>query len=172
MTTERSADVERGGETKRRRYERITAQLEERFADTADPTARMATAAALLHHKMAGFMWTGFYLLCEGDLVVGPYQGPLACLVLARHTGVCWAGVDRGETVVVPDVHAFPGHIACDSRSSSEIVVPLYDASGRIIGVLDVDSTRHAHFDDIDAECLERIAAMIHRHEARGTRHE
>ena len=149
------------GEAKRRRYERITTQLAERFADTPDPIARMATAAALLHHKMAGLLWTGFYLLRDGDLVVGPYQGPLACLVLARHSGVCWAGIDRGETVVVPDVHAFPGHIACDSRSNSEVVVPLRNAAGTIVGVLDVDSTRHAHFDEVDAECLERIVAMI-----------
>ena len=147
--------------TKRRRYERIATQLEERFADTPDPTARMATAAALLHHKMAGFLWTGFYLLRDGELTVGPYQGPLACLVLESHTGVCWAGIDRGETVVVPDVHAFPGHIACDSRSNSEIVVPLRDVSGRIVGVLDIDSTRPANFDEVDAECLERIAGLI-----------
>ena len=128
----------------------------------------MATAAALLHHKLAGFLWTGFYLLRDGELTVGPYQGPLACLVLARHAGVCWAGIDRGETVVVPDVHAFPGHIACDSRSSSEIVVPLRDRSGTVVGVLDIDSTRHAHFDEVDAACLERIVAMISGCEARG----
>lgn len=172
MDGRREAGVHLDGGAKRQRYERITAQLEERFADTPDPTARMATAAALLHHKMAGFLWTGFYLLRDGDLTVGPYQGPLACLVLARHVGVCWAGIDRGETIVVPDVHAFPGHIACDSRSVSEVVVPLYDASGRIIGVLDVDSTRPAHFDDIDAEHLERIAAMIYRRQAIGERRE
>jgi len=149
------------GGTKRGRYERIAAQLAERFGDTADATARMATAAALLHHKMAGFLWTGFYLLRGGDLVVGPYQGPLACLVLARHTGVCWAGIDRGETVIVSDVHAFPGHIACDSRSNSEIVVPLRDSAGAIVGVLDVDSTRRAHFDEVDAEGLERIVELV-----------
>ena len=160
------------GEAKRRRYQRITTQLEERFADTADPTARMATAAALLHHKMPGFFWTGFYLLRESDLIVGPYQGSLACLVLERHTGVCWAGIDRGETVVVPDVHAFPGHIACDSRSASEIVVPLPDKNGAIVGVLDVDSTRPATFDDVDAECLEHIAALIYRRQAKGKRRE
>jgi L-methionine (R)-S-oxide reductase len=149
------------GETKRRRYQRITAQLEERFADTPDPVARMATAAALLHHKMPGFFWTGFYLLRDGELTVGPYQGTLACLVLETHVGVCWAGIDRGETVVVPDVHAFPGHIACDSRSNSEIVVPLRDDLDRVVGVLDVDSTGFGTFDEADAECLEGIAAMI-----------
>lgn len=150
------------GEAKRRRYARITAQLEERFADTPDPVARMATAAALLHHKMADFFWTGFYLLRDGELTVGPYQGTLACLVLEAHKGVCWAGVDRGETVIVPDVHAFPGHIACDSRSNSEIVVPLRDDLDRVVGVLDVDSTRFANFDAVDGEWLERIVALIH----------
>jgi GAF domain-containing protein len=147
---------------KRDRYRRITAQLEELFAGTPDPTARMATAAALLHAKMPDFLWTGFYLMRDGELTVGPYQGPLACLTLAAHTGVCWAGIDRGETVVVPDVHAFPGHIACDSRSNSEIVVPLRDRSGAVVGVLDVDSERPAHFDEADRLALERIVAMIH----------
>jgi len=144
------------------RYERIAAQLTELFEDNRDPIARMATAVALLHHKMGHYFWTGFYRLVEGDLVVGPYQGPLACAVLERRTGVCWAGVDRGETVVVPNVHEFPGHIACDARSNSEIVVPLRDASGEIVGVLDVDSTDIGAFSEVDRVGLERIVAMIH----------
>lgn len=144
------------------RYERILGQLRELLAKSSDPVARMATVAAVLHHKQPAFSWTGFYLLKEGDLVVGPYQGPVACLVLLpRHTGVCWAAVDRGEPVVVPDVHAFPGHIACDPRSRSEVVVPLRDERGGIVGVLDVDSTRPAAFDEVDAAWLERIAALI-----------
>lgn len=146
------------------RYERILRQLEGLIGKSADPIARMATVAAVLHHKQPRFSWTGFYLLREGDLVVGPYQGPVACLVLQpRHTGVCWAGIDRGETVVVPDVNAFPGHIACDDRSRSEIVVPLRDAEGRVVGVLDVDSTHPAAFDGDDAEWLERVAALVSR---------
>ncbi len=147
---------------KRDRYRRITAQLEKLFAATPDPTARMATAAALLHAKLPDLLWTGFYLLRDGALTVGPYQGPLACLTLAAHTGVCWAGIDLGETVVVPDVHAFPGHIACDARSNSEIVVPVRDRSGAIVGVLDIDSERQAHFGEADREALERIVALIH----------
>jgi GAF domain-containing protein len=147
---------------KRDRYRRITAQLEELFAGTVDPTARMATAAAVLHAKMPDFLWTGFYLLRDGVLTVGPYQGPLACLTLVAHAGVCWAGVNLGSSVVVPDVHAFPGHIACDARSKSEIVVPLRDRSGAVVGVLDVDSERPARFDEVDREALERIVAMIH----------
>lgn len=146
------------------RYERIMRQLEELVGKSTDLVARMATVAAVVHHKQSAFSWTGFYLLRDGDLVVGPYQGPVACLVLRpRHTGVCWAGVDRGETVVVPDVHAFPGHIACDARSRSEIVVPLRDSSGRVAGVLDVDSTRPAAFDEVDAEWLERAVALVVR---------
>jgi L-methionine (R)-S-oxide reductase len=147
---------------KRERYVRIKAQLDELLAKSSDPVARMATIAAVLHAKMRGFSWTGFYLLRGGELTVGPYQGPLACLVLEAHTGVCWAGVDRGETVIVADVHAFPGHIACDPRSRSEIVVPLRDPGGTIVGVLDIDSDRLAQFDLTDRDGLEAIVALVH----------
>jgi GAF domain-containing protein len=147
---------------KRERYERVAEQLRELLVSTRDPMARMATAAALLHAKMSGFFWTGWYLLRDGELTVGPYQGSLACLVLPAHQGVCWAGIERGEPLIVPDVHAFPGHIECDSRSRSEIVIPLRDASGAVIGVLDVDSERSAHFDEVDREGLEAIAALIY----------
>jgi GAF domain-containing protein len=143
------------------RYERIAGQLAELYLKTNDPLARMATAVALLHHKMPHFFWTGFYLLDEDELLVGPYQGPLACAVLEAPEGVCWAGVDRGETVIVPDVHAFPGHVACDARSRSEIVVPLRDAAGDVMGVLDVDSDRSDAFNEVDRIGLERIVAMI-----------
>ena len=148
-------------EKKRDRYERIRRQLAGLFEKTADPTARMATAAAVLHAKMPHFFWTGFYLLRDGELTVGPYQGSLACLVLKAHTGVCWAAVDRGESLVVDDVHAFPGHIACDSRSSSEVVVPVRGAGGEVIGVLDVDAETPAAFDAVDREGLEGIVAAI-----------
>ena len=121
----------------------------------------MATVTAVLHHKMDYYFWTGFYLLVEGELIVGPYQGPVACIQLQTDTGVCWAGINREETIIVPDVHAFPGHIACDSRSRSEIVVPLKDKKGKIIGVLDVDSKDLDSFDGIDAKWLEKIIALI-----------
>lgn len=146
---------------KKARYDRVVEQLRELFGATRDPEARMATAAALLHAKLPGFLWTGWYLLRDGALTVGPYQGPLACLVLKAHTGVCWAGIDRGETVIVPDVHTFPGHIACDSRSRSEIVVPLRGPSGAVVGVLDVDSEKPAHFDEADRGGLEAVVALI-----------
>jgi L-methionine (R)-S-oxide reductase len=139
------------------RYKRIHAQLEELLKDKPNLNARMATIIAVLHHKMNYFFWTGFYLLDEGELIVGPYQGSLACIKLRKNAGVCWAGINLGETVIVADVHEFPGHIACDSRSNSEIVVPLRDNKGRIIGVLDVDSKELGSFDEVDAECLEKI---------------
>jgi GAF domain-containing protein len=142
------------------RYQRISEQLTDLLRDKPNPIARMATIVAVLHHKMDYFFWTGFYLLDEGELIVGPYQGSLACIKLKQDTGVCWAGINRGETVIVPDVHQFPGHIACDSRSNSEIVVPLKDIAGRIIGVLDVDSKEFNSFDEIDAKWLEKILCI------------
>jgi GAF domain-containing protein len=121
----------------------------------------MATIVAVLHHKMDHFFWTGFYLLHEGKLQVGPYQGSLACIDLKKDTGVCWAAVNKNDTVIVDDVHAFPGHIACDARSRSEIVVPLKDKAGNIVGVLDADSKEKASFDDVDAKWLEKIVRLI-----------
>ena len=139
------------------RYRRIYQQLQDLLKDKPNRMARMATLVAVLHHKMDYYFWTGFYLLDEGELIVGPYQGSLACIKLKKDTGVCWAGINSGETVIVPDVHQFPGHIACDSRSNSEIVVPFKDKDGKIIGVLDVDSKELASFDEVDAEWLEKI---------------
>jgi len=146
----------------RGRYERIAAQLEKLYEKTSDPLARMASAVALLHHKMPHYFWTGFYRLVDGDLLVGPYQGPLACMELERQVGVCWAGIDRGESVLVANVHDFPGHIACDSRSNSEVVVPVRDADNKIVAVLDVDSEQLAAFTDTDVKGLERIMALIY----------
>jgi GAF domain-containing protein len=149
---------------KRQRYERIAEQLAELLAKCDDRTAHCATSAALLHHKVPGVSWTGFYFLKGGELVVDAYQGPVACQVLERHVGVCWAAIDNDATQVVDDVHAFPGHIPCDERSRSEVVVPIHDASGAVIGVLDIDSHRAAHFDAIDAEGYERIVRLIEDH--------
>lgn len=147
---------------KSRRYERIYTQLSELITRTANPGARMATLCAVLHHKMDGFFWTGFYCLSNGELIVTNYQGPVACQVLKKDTGVCWAAINAKQTIVVPDVHRFPGHIACDSRSNSEIVVPLTNNHGDIIGVLDVDSDKPANFDETDALWLEKITALVY----------
>ena len=121
----------------------------------------MATIAALLHHKMPHFFWTGFYMLFEGNLIVGPYQGPLACQVLEKEKGVCWASISRKKTLVIPDVHAFPGHIACDSRSNSEIAVPLFEDIGSVWGVLDIDSKEFDAFSELDGYWLEKITKLI-----------
>jgi len=146
---------------KESRYLHIIEQMEGLIKKTSDPIARMATAASLLFHKMEGFSWVGFYILRDGELVVGPYQGPLACQVLEKNKGVCWASVNRTATIVVPDVHRFPGHIACDSRTNSEIAVTVKDKKNKIVSVLDVDSREHDHFNKLDARYLEKIASLI-----------
>ena len=148
-------------EQRARRYQRLFLQIQDLINKTSDTVARMATIAAVLHHKMPHFFWTGFYLLKEGNLVVGPYQGPVACQVLEGKKGVCWAGIRAGKTIIVPDVHKFPGHIACDSRSNSEIVVPLRRNDGTPWGVLDVDSRNLDDFSEIDQEWLEKIVDLI-----------
>jgi L-methionine (R)-S-oxide reductase len=148
------------------RYKRIQQQLKQLFSKNPDILSRMATINALLYHKMDGFFWVGFYLLNQGNLIVGPYQGPLACLELAKNKGVCWKGINTGCTVVVPDVHKFEGHIACDSRSKSEIVIPVKDNNLFITGVLDIDSNTIDHFDHVDTVNLEAIVAMLfHPHD-------
>ena len=143
------------------RYDRIFKQLSDLLKATDNAISRMATVAAVLHHKMDGFFWTGFYLLKDGELFVGPYQGPVACQELEINKGVCWAGINENKTIIVPDVEQFPGHIACDSRSRSEIVIPVRNTQGEVIGVLDVDSKDLNQFDEKDAEGLERIVALI-----------
>jgi len=145
------------------RFRRIQAQLEELLPKTDDPLARMATICAVLHHKMDHFFWTGFYLYKKGKLVVGPYQGPVACQELENDKGVCWAAYHGAAPVVVPDVHAFPGHIACDSRSLSEITLPVFDQDGKIVAIFDVDSDRKESFNKVDEQALVSIAGLIHR---------
>ena len=147
---------------KQDRYQRLYEQLEALMHKSTIPEARMATIVAVLHHKMKYFFWTGFYILKSGELTVQTYQGPLACQVLQKHTGVCWASIDQEKTILVPDVHLFPGHIACDSRSRSEIVVPVRDQNGEITGVLDVDSETLNSFESADAAWLEKIVNLIY----------
>ncbi|MGC9373696.1 MAG: GAF domain-containing protein [Bacteroidales bacterium] len=147
---------------KQGRYERIYKQIAELMPKTEDPHARMSTIIAVLHHKMESFFWTGFYFLKNDKLVVGQYQGPVACQELAKDTGVCWAGINQQKPIVVPDVEKFPGHIACDSRSKSEIVIPLKNPKGDIIGVLDVDSNEYNSFDEVDEKMLVQILALIY----------
>jgi L-methionine (R)-S-oxide reductase len=144
------------------RYAAVAADIAAVLAGERNDTARMATIAALLADTFPVFLWTGFYVVDAtkpDELVIGPYQGTLGCLRIPFGKGVCGTAAATRQTVIVPDVHAFPGHIACDSRSASEIVVPVFDATGRLIAVLDVDSTEHAAFDEADAGWLQRIVA-------------
>ena len=145
------------------RYSRIHKQLESLLVKTEDPLARMATICAILHHKMDHFFWTGFYLLKSGKLVVGPYQGPVACQELEKDSGVCWAALNGAAPVVVPDVHAFPGHIACDARSQSEITLPVFNQKGEIVAIFDVDSDRLNSFSKVDQLALTGIIEMIYK---------
>jgi len=146
------------------RYQRLYDQLDELTKKSQEPIARMATICAVLHHKMDHYFWTGFYLLLEPEkLVVGPYQGPLACQELEAHKGVCWAAVDRKVPVVVENVHSFPGHIGCDSRSQSEICVPVKDKKSEIKAVFDVDSENLSSFSETDSEFLQKIMELVYR---------
>lgn len=142
------------------RYERLFTQIEGLLQKSPDQQAAMATIAAVLFNKMDYYFWCGFYRLEGNRLIVGPYQGPPACQVL-EGKGVCLASVEKQETLVVPNVHLFPGHIACDSRSQSEIVVPVRNKEGEIIGVLDIDSKDLDSFNDLDARHLEKIVSLL-----------
>jgi GAF domain-containing protein len=142
------------------RYRRIYEQLKDLLKKTDDKIAKMATIAALLHHKMSHFFWTGFYRIVNDELTVGPYQGPLACQVLEKNKGVCWTCINRRESIVVPDVEKFPGHIPCDPRSKSEITIPLWEGD-EVYGVLDVDSDKLNAFSEIDRKWLEKIIELI-----------
>ena len=147
------------------RYTRILKQLEALLPKTDDPLARMASICAVLHHKMDYFFWTGFYLYKSGKLVVGPYQGPVACQELEKDKGVCWAALNGGAPVLVPDVHAFPGHLSCDSRSKSEITLPVFNQNQDIVAIFDVDSDRLASFSEVDQHGLTEILKLIYREE-------
>jgi len=143
------------------RYERLLEQIGELLQKSNDATAHMATVSAVLYHKMDVFFWCGFYRVEPEHLVVICYQGPVACQLLPKNKGVCWAAVNQNKTIVVPDVHAFAGHIACDSRSQSEIVVPVRNRKGEVVAVLDVDSDKLNTFDEVDAVFLEKIVNLI-----------
>jgi L-methionine (R)-S-oxide reductase len=146
--------------TKPEAYAELLAQARALLAGERDFTANGANLAALLFHALEGLNWAGFYWLKGGELVLGPFQGKPACVRIALGRGVCGTAAASRRTVVVPDVHAFPGHIACDSASRSEVVVPVL-AGDRLVGVLDLDSPRPARFDADDARGLEAIVAAF-----------
>ena len=150
------------GATKAELYRELNAQLSALFADERDGLANAANAAALLWRGLPDLNWAGFYFLRGGELVLGPFQGKVACVRIALGRGVCGTAAQRHETIVVPDVEKFPGHIACDHASRSEVVVPLV-TGGKLIGVLDLDSPSLARFDEADAAGLAATAEIFLR---------
>ena len=151
------------GSKKRTAYDELVIELAALLADESDLIANTANMAALLYHHLPELNWAGFYFTKAGELVLGPFQGQPACVRIAWGDGVCGAAAARGEAIVVPDVEAFPGHIACDPVSRSELVVPLISA-GRVVGVLDLDSPRHGRFDEEDREGCERLVSVLLTH--------
>jgi GAF domain-containing protein len=152
-------------DAKHQAYRRAESQVAALLDGQTDPVATMASCCSVLHAALSYASWTGFYRVVEPELLrIGPYQGPPGCLEIPFGRGVCGAAAAEETTQVVADVHDFPGHIACDARARSEIVVPVYDADGRLAAVLDVDSHEPHAFDDADREGLERLARILAPH--------
>lgn len=150
-------------ENKQQIYDELTAQLDALMEGESEEMSVLANVSAALAERFPWF-WTGFYLEREGELRLGPFQGTVACMHIAHGRGVCGTAFERRESIVVPDVEQFPGHIACSSLSRSEIVVPIFNGKGEPVGVLDIDSTSLAAFDDVDRQNLERICQLLTRH--------
>ncbi|MBQ1214497.1 MAG: GAF domain-containing protein [Tidjanibacter sp.] len=147
------------GQTKAERYASLLPQIKALIEGESNLVANLANISAALHEAF-GFWWVGFYLVEGDELVLGPFQGPVACTRIGRGRGVCGTAWQRGQTIVVEDVELFPGHIACSSASRSEIVVPMWK-EGKVWGVLDIDSEKLATFDECDQEWLEKLCQMI-----------
>ena len=145
---------------KEEKYTLLSEQIGALIAGETDQVAVMANVAAAIHHEM-GFFWTGFYCVKNNELVLGPFQGPVACMHIPYGKGVCGTAWKEAKTQVVPDVELFPGHIACSSLSRSEIVVPVFSEGGEVKAVLDIDSKELATFDEVDKKWLEKICALL-----------
>ena len=145
---------------KEEKYKLLVSQIASLIDGESDQIAVMANISAAIHQSM-GFWWTGFYRVIGDELVLGPFQGPVACMHIPYGKGVCGTAWQRAATVIVPDVEQFPGHIACSSESRSEIVVPVFGPEGKVIAVLDIDSTQLSTFDDTDRKYLEQICSLI-----------
>jgi len=145
---------------KAQKYQMLVSQIASLIEGEADQIAVMSNVAAAIHQEMK-FWWTGFYRVVGNELLLGPFQGPVACMHIPFGKGVCGTAWQRQQTVVVPDVDQFPGHIACSSQSRSEIVVPVFSPDGKVIAVLDIDSDQLATFDDVDRQYLEQICKLI-----------
>jgi len=162
LVADRTGELRMDAAAKEERYREVARMIESALAGEPDLLAGMATIACLLHNAFPYFYWTGFYRrVGPTRLLVGPYQGTMGCLDIDFSRGVCGAAARERRTQLVTDVHAFPGHIGCDSASASEIVVPVLDAAGELVAVLDVDSTLPAAFDRTDQRWLERIVALL-----------
>lgn len=148
------------GLTKNAQYEQLIPQLMALIGDESNNTAILSTVAAALHESF-NFFWTGFYLVEQNELVVGPFQGPVACLRIEKGKGVCGTAWLNKESIVVPDVDQYPGHIACSPISKSEIVVPIFSNSGEVIGVLDIDSAELNTFAEQDQNNLEKLCKYL-----------
>jgi len=141
-------------------YEELLREVASVLDGEADPIVWMASLSCLIKQKL-GFFWVGFYRMVDGHLRIGPYQGTLGCLRIELNRGVCGAAAAREQTVLVPDVHKFPGHIACDANSESEIVVPIFDRTKRLRAVLDIDSDKLDDFSPVDQHYLEQVVARM-----------
>ncbi len=155
-----SETIELAASDKVGRYRELLPQLEALIAGEPDLIANLANLSAGLMQGIAAASWVGFYIVRGRELVLGPFQGKVACVRIALGRGVCGTAAAESRTLIVPDVEQFPGHIACDAASRSEIVVPVRDPEGHLVAVLDVDSSELAAFDDTDAAALARVAAL------------
>lgn len=142
-------------------YKTLVAQIGSLIEGEKNETAVLANVSAAMASAFPNWLWTGFYLVRDGELLVGPFQGPVACYHIKKGRGVCGSSWEREETIVVPDVEEFPGHIACSSLSRSEIVVPIFNKNREVVGVLDVDSPELNTFDELDKFYMEQIVAKI-----------
>lgn len=143
------------------KYQRLELQLATLLAKSPDLISQISTINAVLYHKIPAIFWVGVYFKVGNSLQIGPYQGSLACQILEHPKGVCWASIINKKTIIVDDVEKFPGHIACDSRSKSEIAIPIYNKNDEIIAVLDIDSDKLATFDETDKTGLEQIVKLL-----------
>lgn len=148
------------GTTKEEKYQQLLPQMQALVEGEKDLTANLANIVAALRQTF-GFFWVGFYLVKENELVLGPFQGPVACTRIGHGKGVCGTTWAKAETIIVDDVEKFPGHIACSSDSKSEIVVPVYNKERKVVAVLDVDADQYAMFDATDKLYLEKVAALV-----------
>lgn len=144
------------------KYHRLYEQIKEYVVSTDDIWARLATIEAVLHYKMQSYFWTGVYVLIDDELIVRSYQGPVACQKLRHHQGVCWSAILSGKTVIVSNVEDFPGHIACNSNSKSEIVIPIKTPAGEIFACMDIDSDQLNAFDEEDQIGIEKILTLLY----------